>query len=326
MQDQNTHSAQRGTAVCGSTTRDSRRASARLAAFAAALAVLVPATASSGGSRAAAQAASVACATPGVPMYHVDGANQLRRWSFASPSTGASGWTQAQIGTGWAGLGPISGGDGVIYAVDSSGDLRWYQDENYAGGAADWNPNSGDVIGTGWGAFTSVLSGGDGVIYAVDPSGDLHWYQYTGTDGAGGSGGSGDGLWAPGSGTVIGTGWGGFTQIFAGGDGIIYAVDSAGDLWWYRHLEPTAGSASWAAAGGGSMIGTGWSQFTQFGSMGGGIIFARDASGGLWWYRHADPLGGSDTWADGGGRIGEGTGWGPGSIVADVDGCTASSD
>lgn len=323
MQDQNTHSAQRGTAVCGSSTRHSRRAAARLAAFAAALAVFGPAAAlgGSGGSWAAAQTASTTCATPGVPMYHVDAANQLRRWSYASPLDGASGWTQTEIGTGWGGLDVISGGDGVIYTIDSSGDLHWYQDENYAGGDADWNPNSGDVIGTGWGGFTHVFSGGDGVIYAVDSSGDLHWYQYTGTDGAG------DGFWAAGSGTVIGTGWGGgLTQIFSGGGGIIYAVDSSGDLWWYRYLDPTVGTASWAAGGSASMVGTGWSQFTQLGSTGGGIIFARNANGGLWWYRHTDPLGGSDAWANKGGGIGEGTGWGPGQIVADVDGCTASSD
>jgi hypothetical protein len=213
----------------------------------------------------------------------------------------------------------ISGGDGVIYTVDSSGDLHWYQDEDYAGGAADWNPGGGNVIGTGWGAFTDVLSGGGGVIYAVDSSGNLHWYRYTGTGGA-----SGAGLWAAGSGTVIGTGWGGFTQIFAGGGGIVYAVDSGGDLWWYRYLDPTVGTASWAAASTGSLVGTGWSQFAQLGSMGGGIIFARDAGGGLSWYRHADPLGGSNSWADGGAATAEGTGWGPGQLVADIDGCTAS--
>lgn len=119
-----THSAQRGTAVCGTTTRHSRRLSARAAAFAAALAVLGPAAAFADGPPAAAQTASVTCAAPGVPMYHVDGADQLRRWSYASPLTGTSGWTQAEIGTGWAGLGVISGGDGVIYTIDSSGDLH----------------------------------------------------------------------------------------------------------------------------------------------------------------------------------------------------------
>jgi hypothetical protein len=289
------------------------------AAFAAAPAVFAATAGQTATAATATAATTVTCATPAVPVYHVDAANRLRRWSYASPADGGSGWTQAQIGTGWGGLDVISGGDGVIYTVDSSGDLRWYSDENHAGGAGDWDPNSGAVIGTGWGAFTHVFSGGDGVIYAVDSSGTLYWYRYTGTDG-----GNGADTWAAGSGSAIGTGWGGFTQVFSGGGGIVYAVDSGGGLHWYQYLDPTVGTAGWASNGAGSVVGTGWSRFTQIGSMGAGVIFARDASGGMWWYRHADPLGGSDSWADGGTGIAEGTGWGTGQVVADVEGCTAS--
>jgi hypothetical protein len=57
--------------------------------------------------------------------------------------------------------------------------------------------------------------------------------------------------------------------------------------------------------------------------MGGGVIFARDATGGLWWYRDTDPLGGSSSWADNGVGISEGTGWNDNQIVTDVGGCVA---
>lgn len=261
----------------------------------------------------AASMANVTCVSPSVPIYHVDALSQLRRWSYTNPLLITPGWAQQQIGTGWGGLNVFSGGSGVLYAIDSSGNLLWYKDQNYGGGAQSWDPASGSVIGTGWGGFTSVFAGGQGDIYAIDSSGALHWYGYQGT--------SGSASWAPGSGAVIGSGWGGFTNVFSGGQGIIYAIDGSGNIYWYQYQSPTSSTGGWA---GGGLIGSGWGGFTQLGSTGGGIIYARDASGNLWWYRDMDPLGGSSSWANGGNGINEGTGWGPSQVIADVDGCTAS--
>jgi hypothetical protein len=64
--------------------------------------------------------------------------------------------------------------------------------------------------------------------------------------------------------------------------------------------------------------------FTEIGSMGGGVIFGRDAAGSLWWYRDTDPLGGSRSWADSGLGVNEGVGWGPSQVVTDIGGCVAS--
>jgi hypothetical protein len=261
-------------------------------------------------------AASVSCMPSSAAVYHVDGLGQLRRWSFASPLDGAADWTQQQIGTGWNGLTVFSGGRGVLYTVDSAGLLRWYRDQGSPGGGASWDPSSGRVIGNGWNTFTHVFSAGQGVIYAVDPAGNLHWYRFLGT-GASGS-------WAEGSGTVVGPGWSGFPQVFAGGNGVVYAVDTAGALDWYQDLTPTDSAFDWANGGRATRIGTGWSHFTRLASAGGGVIFAYDPSGGLWWYRHLDPLGGSATWANGGIGVGEGTGWNPNPPVADVAACSAA--
>jgi hypothetical protein len=59
----------------------------------------------------------------------------------------------------------------------------------------------------------------------------------------------------------IGSGWNGFSMVVAGGGGVIYAIQPNGDLMWYRHLDPTGGSASWAADHG-MKIGSGWDGFS----------------------------------------------------------------
>lgn len=263
-----------------------------------------------------AQVDAVSCTTPAVPMYHVDALAQLRRWGLQSPVTGSPGWTGQLIGTGWSGLNVISGGDGVIYTIDSAGNLHWYSDGNFAGGGPAWDPASGAVIGTGWGSFTKVISGGDGVFYAVDSAGNLHWYRDLAMNGTAN--------WAPNSGAVIGTGWGTPTQFVAGGQGVLYAVQPDGTLVWFRHLSPMTGTASWADGGIGKIIGAGWGNFTRLASMGGGVLLARDATGTAWWYRSTDPLGGSGTWANGGNGIPEGAGWSNTQLVTDIDGCTAT--
>jgi len=259
--------------------------------------------------------AAVTCDMPSVALYHVDALAQLRRWSYASPLDGSSAWTQQMIGTGWSGLNIVSGGSGVLYTIDSSGNLRWYKDDDFTGGVAAWDPASGSVIGTGWGGFSTVVSGGQGVIYAVDTSGNLHWYRYLG---------SGSPAWASNSGTVIGTGWNLLPKIVAGGSGVIYTVDSSGALSWYLHQDPQGGTASWGNAGAAKQIGSGWSGFTRIGSAGGGVLFARDSTGRLDWYRDTDPLGGSASWANRGFGVSEGTGWNDNQAVTDITGCTAS--
>lgn len=267
-----------------------------------------------------ADAATVTCATPTVPVYHVDDFGQMRRWSYPAPldGSGAAAWTQQVLGSGWSGLNVVSGGDGVLYTIDGGGDLRWYKDDGaYTGGSdVDWDPGSGSLIGTGWSRFTRVFSAGQGVIYAIDSSGALYWYAYQGT--------AGSAVWAPNSGTVVGSSWGALSRVFSGGDGIVFAVNDAGTLYWYRHQNPAAGAATWDNGGSGIAIGNGWAQFTDVGSVGGGVLFARDPSGALWWYRDTDPLGGTPSWANGGTGLIQGSGWGPAQVLGDVTACAAA--
>ena len=68
----------------------------------------------------------------------------------------------------------------------------------------------------------------------------------------------------PNQGAIIGTGWGSFTQVFSGGNGVLYAIDAIGNLRWYKdtHRDGTPATAarapSFDAPNKGAVIGNGW--------------------------------------------------------------------
>ncbi|NUS73356.1 MAG: hypothetical protein HOQ05_08120 [Corynebacteriales bacterium] len=260
-------------------------------------------------------AATVNCTDPSVVMYHVDGNSHLRRWNHPAPLYGDPNWSQGQIAERWDAASTFSGGQGVLYTRTSAGDLVWHQDNEVSGGNTNWHPSSGTVIGTGWSEFSFVFSAGAGIIYAIDAAGNLYWYHHVGQNG--------EPRWSPESGRAIGSGFS-FSLVASGGNGIMYAVTPDGELNWYRHLEPEMGQATWANNGQGLTVGSGWGEFTQLGSFGGGVILGRDSSGALTWYRHLEPLTGSAEWAKNGQGASQGAGWNNTSIVANVTGCVAA--
>lgn len=145
-----------------------------------------------------------------------------------------------------------------------------------------------------------VFPGGNGIIYAVKANnkvgqdsfdseirnGSLVRFQYDRDAGT---------LSAP---IKIGVGWDGFQNIFSGGNGRIYAVNSTGQLLWYKHdlvtnqFLPTSGS----------IVGSGgWDNFIHvfYGgeNAGGVIIYAIDAQGRLFWFKHLSPDTGDNCWS-----------------------------
>jgi Tachylectin len=157
-----------------------------------------------------------------------------------------------------------------------------------------------------------TVSGGYGIIYAIEPAsgpavpigehakpgGELTWYRHVG--------------WADGSFTwegpkTVGKGWGQFAHVFAGEDGVVYAVQEDGDLLWYRHVGQDDGSFSWD---GPKKVGTGWARFSTVFSGGDGIIYAVEPPSGpavpigehakpggeLTWYRHVGRTEGTSSW------------------------------
>lgn len=142
---------------------------------------------------------------------------------------------------------------GSLYGIDTHGNLYCYQHTGYFTGAAVWQ--YGTIVGTGWGGFTQVFSG-SGVIYGITGSGQLLWYRHDGFDTCDGT--STAGAWE--GAKVVGGGWGGFKQVFAGADGVIYAIDGSGNLFWYRHDGYLTGAGAYTPGAweGPKRVGTGW--------------------------------------------------------------------
>ena len=252
------------------------------------------------------------------------------RDGHAEPATGGEltwyrhvGWADGSfawegpktVGKGWGQFAHVfAGEDGVVYAVQDDGDLMWYRHVGQDDGSFSWDGPK--KVGTGWARFSTVFSGGDGIIYAVEPmseqlvprdghaepatGGELTWYRHVGWA---------DGSFAWEGPKTVGKGWGQFAHVFAGEDGVVYAVQDDGDLMWYRHVGQDDGSFSWD---GPKKVGTGWARFSTVFSGGDGIIYAvepmseqlvpRDghaepATGGeLTWYRHVGWADGSFAW------------------------------
>jgi N,N-dimethylformamidase len=167
---------------------------------------------------------------------------------------------QMKIGQGWQNYKFVFPGDnGVIYAINQTGILFYYQ---YLGqnGEVNWTNGGNPIqIGQGWGNFKSVFSGKDGIIYAINAVGDLFFYQvsvnnnvYTWTNG--------------GMPKLIGHGWSGFDYVFCGtrefttkdvngnilstvsAKGIIYAIDSSTKILYYQDISRN-GTINWANGG-----------------------------------------------------------------------------
>jgi hypothetical protein len=99
-------------------------------------------------------------------------------------------------------------------------------------------------------SFKFVTADDQSNIYAVPDSGDLLYYRDQARDGTA--------RWAfGGTGQKIGSGWGDFTHLVSGGDGILYASTPDGSLLFYRDMARD-GTSNWANGGTGQAIGSGW--------------------------------------------------------------------
>lgn len=199
----------------------------------------------------------------------------------------------------------VPGGNGVLYAIQADGALLWYQHTGWTNGTQAWSPGSSLVIGNGWHQFTTVLANSDGQIYALRPDGTLLWYRYILSNST-----TGAGSWAAGSGSVIGNGFNRFARIFGGWGGVIYGLDAAGDMYWYRYAAGN-GTNSWGANTG-ALIGSGWNEFPWLMADPNGVIYGVQQGGNLDWWRYSVPNvnTGVGTWANGGTAITIGNGWG----------------
>ena len=88
--------------------------------------------------------------------------------------------------------------------------------------------------------------------------------------------------------------WAAFSFVFAGGDGVIYAVDGAGDLFYFRLLDPWRNPTAGWSPDSGRRIGRGfyprdWKCLTGGGD---GIVYGLKHDDDLWYFRHGWAAGG----------------------------------
>jgi N,N-dimethylformamidase len=204
----------------------------------------------------------------------------------------------------------VPGGYGLIYGIQADGALMLYRHNDFLTGGSSWiNGGIGRQIGIEWQQFQNVLAAPDGQLFGFRADGTVLWYQYVVTDYD-----TGDGSWAPRSGSVIGTGFNIYPRVFGGWDNRIYGIDKAGNLFFYRYLagDGTAGPGAWLAGGIGSHIGSGWQPFIHVWADDLGVIFGTRQGGELhWWmYRAGDGTNGPGAWANNGISVAIGSFWG----------------
>jgi hypothetical protein len=230
-----------------------------------------------------------------------------------APEWGASGYGIAE---GFGGLLHEFAAGGAIYTVRPNGNLVWIGHQGAKDCTADLH--GGETIGVGFDRFTSMFAMATGTpghvaIYGVAPDGGLYWYLYRCAD-------TGRGLETPGcweGGWRLDTvGWQAFTNVFSGGNGVIYAIAENGDLYWRSHDGYRTGESFLSPF---QRVGTGWHTFGQvLSGTDDGVIYAVDQEGLLWEYQHlgyarGTGLGAPGSWAE---RTEVGSGWSSGHVYA----------
>ena len=176
-----------------------------------------------------------------------------------------------------------------FYVIQDSGALCWFRDAAN-NGTAQWAPNTGHQIGTGWGNVTQLMAGSNpGELLVVDADGHLRWYRDLRRDGTNAPNGTTG--WDPHSGTIIASGWNQYIHIFPGPHGVIYAVKPTGELLWFQYTAGAPGT--WANNGSPKQIGQGWQHAKRIiacrqtappQSFNDYVIYVVNEGGALCWY------------------------------------------
>lgn len=96
-----------------------------------------------------------------------------------------------------------------------------------------------------------------------------------------------------------------FLRVVPGGNGIMYAIQADGTLYWYKHSSWATGGTTWANNGNGRQIGADWHQFTNVLANSDGEFFAFHADGTLRWYKYvlSNTATGAGGWAGASGSV-----------------------
>lgn len=128
----------------------------------------------------------------------------------------------------------------------------------------------------------TILPDESGALYVLTADGSVYWYKDLGASAAGQSSSHAVSFANTGVGVRIATGWNSYTQAAYGGNGILYAVDAGGNVFWYKDLARN-GRVEWAPNSG-SHIASGW-PVAQITGGGNGILYVVTPDGRLLWYK-----------------------------------------
>lgn len=130
------------------------------------------------------------------------------------------------------------------------------------------------------------------------PRGDLLWYRHDGR-------GKGTQAWTSRV-DGVGRGWGNFSKVFGGGEGVLYAITPErvdertqevvhGKLHWYRHEGWRDGNKNqWNTRR--TPLSFDWGRYVHAFADGAGAIYTVDNNGDLKWRRHLGWRDGNDNW------------------------------
>ncbi len=248
----------------------------------------------------------------GLPIYAVKENGDLLWFSHQGFPNGSNTWAYHMTGKAVSGAwlpnrqifkgnpGGVDKEEGIIYRVDINGDMFWYKHTGHRTGSAKWVRNDGKLVGRGF-KGKHVFAGGGGIIYFIDDKGDLYWYKHLGylngayswANGAVGKKVADGTIVNPRLGGRVATKWRTARFVFSGGNGVIYLIDRAGDLYWYKHTGFLDGTERWQ---GPNRIARNWQDIRVVFSGGNGSIYAVHNRGILLWYKHIDFAGGTDAW------------------------------
>ncbi len=185
-----------------------------------------------------------------------------RLWQYQSNGAGGFVGDRVQVGSGWSMFSDIMvtnnwTGDGHpnILGRTPGGALYLYTSDGNGG----WEHGGyGQLIGTGWNMFNTVLTPGDWkgdghqALIGRTSTGDLRLYESAGASGG----------WVDGNGVVIGTGWNMFKVFMSPGDWNgddtvdLIGITPSGEMYLYT----TDGKGNWIT-GVGQDIDSGWNVF-----------------------------------------------------------------
>jgi hypothetical protein len=204
--------------------------------------------------------------------------NQLWMRAHNEPETGVTSWQKPQhLGNEWNGNRFMAGAKGYKFFIEPDGELRMHRWMEPQGQAPHWdNGGISQVIATGW-------VGWDQAAYhnRVTVDSNNHFY------GALANGQLELNIFDEATKTltqkqVIDDGWGKYDQVFAAGDGVLYARDpnvDSGTLYRFHYDWKNRRWIDYARK-----TGTGWNGYSQILSPGADVIYGVQGDA-IWWYR-----------------------------------------